>query len=511
MSDILLNAIDTAVAGLCACGAEPAAGSAYCSDDCRPTHIGEHTDQRGPGEDYATPMRWRPDLVTADVDEHLHLVDERLLPSWRYRGRFTSTIFWRTDREAVWHLQLDDGYRRVGMDVEAFPGPEDAADAWARLERQLGDPRLAGGSTTRFWDAVLARTDQALADASMTPSTDLAARGDTVFTESEAVESPAGGPSRCGGCGRWTYVVGACYRCQTLATVAEFHAATSAAVQPRPIDQWPEQVRALTRPATFPTRIDAGPGVLRTLNGYLVGARRHPTGADPSGGSIGSVFGIPIVEDPTLADGQWQIRDADGCVIHGSIATPPAGIEATDVPHGEAARGTAQVVVDSDRPDGRIDALRHAVRAEQDRILAEAVARHGTNLGHLRRGDTVIVRPEAEASIAALREVGVNVVVSPYLPDGTSALVFDTEAMQRSLTRTFGQVREAVQPFANVLAEFGRAVARLLDQQLRTAGVVDDTPPADPRERALYLRRNRNTGSAPQQRAPRRIDPRSSR
>lgn len=59
MSDIL-SAIDRATGGLCPCGAGPADGSAYCSDDCRPTHIGDDTDldEYGP---YATPARWRPD------------------------------------------------------------------------------------------------------------------------------------------------------------------------------------------------------------------------------------------------------------------------------------------------------------------------------------------------------------------------------------------------------------------------------------------------------------------
>lgn len=45
-------------------------------------------------------------------------------------------------------------------------------------------------------------------------------------------------------------------------------------------------------------------------------------------------------------------------------------------------------------------------------------------------------------------------------------------------------------------------------RQLQDAGVVQQPLPADPRERALELRRNRNTGPAQRRRAPRTIRPR---
>ena len=54
----LLDRLDAAIDGLCPCGALPAPGSAYCGDDCRPTHIGPHTSSE-------TAMRWRPDLASA--------------------------------------------------------------------------------------------------------------------------------------------------------------------------------------------------------------------------------------------------------------------------------------------------------------------------------------------------------------------------------------------------------------------------------------------------------------
>jgi hypothetical protein len=77
----LIGRIDAAASGLCPCGAPPAAASAYCSDDCRPTHISRDTDTRESGY-YATPMRWRPELVPA-ADEDGHTSLERELPDPR--------------------------------------------------------------------------------------------------------------------------------------------------------------------------------------------------------------------------------------------------------------------------------------------------------------------------------------------------------------------------------------------------------------------------------------------
>lgn len=48
-----VTAIDRAVAGLCPCGADPEPGSAYCGDDCRPTHR--------TGDAIGCAMRWAPD------------------------------------------------------------------------------------------------------------------------------------------------------------------------------------------------------------------------------------------------------------------------------------------------------------------------------------------------------------------------------------------------------------------------------------------------------------------
>ncbi|AVT33165.1 hypothetical protein C6361_31165 [Plantactinospora sp. BC1] len=144
----LLDRIDRAMSGLCPCGAAPADGSAYCSDDCRPSHVGDDTDTRESGH-LATPMRWRPDLVTAGDDDDL--VGPRT-ETW-YEGPYRAQIFERASRPGSWHLRLDDGHRYVDRDLDdpveirSGPVPEQVVgrirEIWRRLERELGDPRRA--------------------------------------------------------------------------------------------------------------------------------------------------------------------------------------------------------------------------------------------------------------------------------------------------------------------------------------------------------------------------------
>lgn len=133
--DKTLTAVDNAVAGLCPCGAQPRPGSAYCSEDCRPSHVGPDTDAWRDGG--PTGMRWRPDLVTAFDDSGLVLDWERAFSA---AGLVCRT--YRSDDGRLF-ARLDDGHRWVGMwladsDTDTVRG---ADQMWDRLERELSDCR----------------------------------------------------------------------------------------------------------------------------------------------------------------------------------------------------------------------------------------------------------------------------------------------------------------------------------------------------------------------------------
>lgn len=148
----LLDRIDHAVDGLCPCGVEPRDGSAYCSYDCEPNIRGQHTDTREYG-DLATPMRWRPDLVSEAPNEDLTPVGTRRRPV----GGLFRSAFRRGDGTV--HLRLDDGHRYVGCDVsEEFQDPDGYSAAWGRLERELTNPRQVvpvGPDPESFIESVL--------------------------------------------------------------------------------------------------------------------------------------------------------------------------------------------------------------------------------------------------------------------------------------------------------------------------------------------------------------------
>ncbi|GIG92661.1 hypothetical protein [Plantactinospora endophytica] len=165
----LLDRIDRATSGRCPCGAAPADGSAYCSDDCRPSHVGDDTDTREAGH-LATPMRWRPDLVTAGHDDDLVSLGIETC----YQGPYQARIFERADRPGSWHLRLDDGHRYVGCDLgDVGPGPDPVPahlvgrlrDAWRRLERELTDPRRTVPYAGPWQAAFPAPTGPSVADA----------------------------------------------------------------------------------------------------------------------------------------------------------------------------------------------------------------------------------------------------------------------------------------------------------------------------------------------------------
>lgn len=143
----ILDRIDNTIAGgLCPCGATPRPGSPYCGPDCEPTHISRDTDTRQSGH-YATPMRWRPDLVTAADDTDLIPIGSERIG---YTGPHRSQIFERASDHTAWHLRLDDGHRFVGCDLTDMGARQDPItveqvarihDTWQRLERELGNTR----------------------------------------------------------------------------------------------------------------------------------------------------------------------------------------------------------------------------------------------------------------------------------------------------------------------------------------------------------------------------------
>lgn len=158
----LLDRIDRAMNGECPCGAQPREGSAYCSDDCTPTHISDDTDTRMSG-DYATAMRWRPDLVTEVNDSELTEIPRRPGDRNGYTGQFNPSLYERNAN--TWHLRLDDGNRFVGVDVEIGhdrPGVLDLDttarifEAWAKLERELTDSRRLDPGGDPWADAMAA-------------------------------------------------------------------------------------------------------------------------------------------------------------------------------------------------------------------------------------------------------------------------------------------------------------------------------------------------------------------
>ncbi|MER7167009.1 hypothetical protein ABT336_13205 [Micromonospora sp. NPDC000207] len=165
MTDIL-SRINAAVNNLCPCGADPRPGSVYCSADCEPTHISRDTDTSESGW-YATPMRWRPDLVTAADDTNLIPVEAPYAAETVAirEGRHNASIYHRASEPTVWHLRLNDGHRYVGCDLTDMGTPDGTIsveqtarihDTWQRLEQELGnsrhlEPDTRGASATRTW------------------------------------------------------------------------------------------------------------------------------------------------------------------------------------------------------------------------------------------------------------------------------------------------------------------------------------------------------------------------
>ncbi len=86
------------------------------------------------------------------------------------------------------------------------------------------------------------------------------------------------------------------------------------------------------------------------------------------------------------------------------------------------------------------------------------------------------------------------------------ATTMDRDAVVRAMNQAAEAMRRFLQQWAEQAAPAFEQLRRTLDQ-FRAAGPVAEVPPTDPMERALWLRRNRNTGPKQPMRAPKLIDP----
>ncbi len=149
----IVDQIDAAITGLCGCGCgEPLTTDSVSAwfidaDHQQHWHRQQTTDpaaveySRPAPAGLATPMRWRPDLVTAADNSDLTLIGQQR------RGRLNASLYRRRGASSVMHLRLDDGNRFVGADVDTSTiGGYDGTPlwdhpTWERLERDLADSR----------------------------------------------------------------------------------------------------------------------------------------------------------------------------------------------------------------------------------------------------------------------------------------------------------------------------------------------------------------------------------
>lgn len=85
-----------------------------------------------------------------------------------------------------------------------------------------------------------------------------------------------------------------------------------------------------------------------------------------------------------------------------------------------------------------------------------------------------------------------------------------TTSVQFDVVTVRAHIREMLDGIAHVLRSVGEQLRPLMQQLARHAADCRhelEQPPSDPRERALWLLRRRNTGPRPEVRTPRRVDP----
>jgi hypothetical protein len=141
--------IDRAIAQLCPCGAEPSEDFyPYCGDDCRPSIRGRHTDLRPPGTPGATPVRWRPDLVS-EIDDTGMTEARRVAPSPQPSPALLAAM--NEIREAIGNTALPIGNLDDPADGDRWPEIVEMFAGWV-----VDDPatevlaRLGGGIEIQF-------------------------------------------------------------------------------------------------------------------------------------------------------------------------------------------------------------------------------------------------------------------------------------------------------------------------------------------------------------------------
>lgn len=120
------------------------------------------------------------------------------------------------------------------------------------------------------------------------------------------------------------------------------------------------------------------------------------------------------------------------------------------------------------------------------------------------RGDFEVLGPDG------LPEDRGGYVALIYDGDTTTTTRPPISAVQLAMmAQSLGAARTAFAGIAGMIQHMARSLRPAMEQLARAQGV--DLGPTDPRERALWLRRNRNTGPKPVMRAPRSLGPRGTR
>ncbi|PZG12955.1 hypothetical protein C1I95_24750 [Micromonospora craterilacus] len=451
----ILDQLDRAIDGLCPCGDQPRPGSAYCGPDCEPTHLARDSDTTGPGRwsnrhGPATPARWRPDLAITDDDFGYEPIDA---PT-HYDGPYFARLLRPRDADAL-HLRLDDGHRWVGCNIDQFGGEitpalvEQIKAAWPKLERQLGDPRQA---------VTLDSPMQELLHAMLAPRDEW---------PPHLVHLIVGGGSsqridlswrrHCGNCGqRGTPINGQRVRPMTVAWTPDDIDPTGLASTVEYCHLCPHCRMPHDGPPLTPTvrPADGPPGVALHLTATADGIR-YDRNMRISAQTLARVSA-----PDAMVQGAWDRM---------------------------AARILARI---AERQDGPSD-------AELDRRQA---AVDSSRLAEMMRSGRVYVAPVGTdlSDLDAWREVGTagsdGLAAPEWTPDTPD---IDREQLRQAVaamwSATERRMYEAAARMAPAFAAM-REAARRLPQPVHA---VHDEPPTDPMQRALWLRRNRNTGPAP--------------